>query len=308
MLVSRTLSKLEKVAKSVRDLHGVKTVIVQYDFANLKTPADAEALISLMTEKTKGLSVAILANNVGIIAFGPYHNTPLEKMFTSFSVNIAAQSVMTHIFTKKWQEERKGQRCLVIDYSSTVGRKPQPGAPLYCGEKSYNAMFSRSLGLQYAAAYKADPKNRPNIEFMQVYPNSVKSALNPGTLLFTVSSEAHAKAVVDQIGWTTDTRGACAHGLTNYVRRFWLIDQLCTLENDRRMRARAAAAKKGGPSNEGDNKQAEVKRAVVPPKVQELASGRFTKELIQTAKDICAPGKGILAADESTGTIGKRFD
>ena len=38
------------------------------------------------------------------------------------------------------------------------------------------------------------------------------------------------------------------------------------------------------------------------------ASGTFAAELIQTAKDIVAPGKGILAADESTGTIGKRFD
>lgn len=38
------------------------------------------------------------------------------------------------------------------------------------------------------------------------------------------------------------------------------------------------------------------------------ACGKFKAELIQTAKDICAPGKGILAADESTGTIGKRFD
>ena len=37
------------------------------------------------------------------------------------------------------------------------------------------------------------------------------------------------------------------------------------------------------------------------------ACGKFKEELIQTAKDICAPGKGILAADESTGTIGKRF-
>jgi len=37
------------------------------------------------------------------------------------------------------------------------------------------------------------------------------------------------------------------------------------------------------------------------------ASGDFKAELIQTAKDIVAPGKGILAADESTGTIGKRF-
>merc|ERR1719163_791497 len=38
------------------------------------------------------------------------------------------------------------------------------------------------------------------------------------------------------------------------------------------------------------------------------ASGDFKEELIKTANEICAPGKGILAADESTGTIGKRFD
>lgn len=34
----------------------------------------------------------------------------------------------------------------------------------------------------------------------------------------------------------------------------------------------------------------------------------FKDELIKTARAIAAPGKGILAADESTGTIGKRFD
>jgi fructose-bisphosphate aldolase class I len=34
----------------------------------------------------------------------------------------------------------------------------------------------------------------------------------------------------------------------------------------------------------------------------------FKEELIKTAKEITAPGKGILAADESTGTIGQRFE
>ena len=34
----------------------------------------------------------------------------------------------------------------------------------------------------------------------------------------------------------------------------------------------------------------------------------FKDELIRVAREISAPGKGILAADESTGTIGKRFD
>ena len=34
----------------------------------------------------------------------------------------------------------------------------------------------------------------------------------------------------------------------------------------------------------------------------------FRTELLDTVRKICSPGKGILAADESTGTIGKRFD
>lgn len=37
------------------------------------------------------------------------------------------------------------------------------------------------------------------------------------------------------------------------------------------------------------------------------AAGKFRDELIATAKAMAAPGKGLLAADESTGTIGKRF-
>ncbi|KAJ7558701.1 hypothetical protein O6H91_04G052200 [Diphasiastrum complanatum] len=35
--------------------------------------------------------------------------------------------------------------------------------------------------------------------------------------------------------------------------------------------------------------------------------GKYAEELIKNAKYIATPGKGILAADESTGTIGKRF-
>ena len=37
-------------------------------------------------------------------------------------------------------------------------------------------------------------------------------------------------------------------------------------------------------------------------------NNKFKDELIKNARAICSPGKGILAADESTGTIQKRFD
>jgi fructose-bisphosphate aldolase class I len=39
-----------------------------------------------------------------------------------------------------------------------------------------------------------------------------------------------------------------------------------------------------------------------------VAENKYSAELMATARAIAAPGKGILAADESTGTIGKRFE
>lgn len=66
--------------------------------------------------------------------------------------------------------------------------------------------------------------------------------------------------------------------------------------------AQKPAAKKATPS-------VPAPTAAVAEVVDEThACGKYKAELIQTAKEICAPGKGILAADESTGTIGKRFD
>jgi len=38
-----------------------------------------------------------------------------------------------------------------------------------------------------------------------------------------------------------------------------------------------------------------------------MLQGQFDAELIATANAIAAADKGILAADESVGTIGKRF-
>lgn len=38
-----------------------------------------------------------------------------------------------------------------------------------------------------------------------------------------------------------------------------------------------------------------------------MATTPYAEELIRNARAIAAPGKGILAADESTGTIGQRF-
>lgn len=45
----------------------------------------------------------------------------------------------------------------------------------------------------------------------------------------------------------------------------------------------------------------------IPMTIASAAPSQFREELVKTANAIVADGKGILAADESTGTIGKRF-
>jgi fructose-bisphosphate aldolase class I len=57
------------------------------------------------------------------------------------------------------------------------------------------------------------------------------------------------------------------------------------------------------------NDVAGEKKAVGPPAIIPYNfNNKFAAELIATARKIATPGKGILAADESTGTIQKRFE
>lgn len=42
--------------------------------------------------------------------------------------------------------------------------------------------------------------------------------------------------------------------------------------------------------------------------VEHYTGNQYVDELMATAKSLATPGKGILASDESTGTIGNRFE
>ena len=54
-----------------------------------------------------------------------------------------------------------------------------------------------------------------------------------------------------------------------------------------------------------NNNMAEEKKEAGPPSA--FVENKFLAEMIETAKKVATRGKGILAADESTGTIGKRL-
>jgi fructose-bisphosphate aldolase class I len=54
-----------------------------------------------------------------------------------------------------------------------------------------------------------------------------------------------------------------------------------------------------------DTRTSSATMAINAPKVYD---GKYAKELVETAKAMTLPGKGLLACDESTGTVGKRLE
>jgi len=52
---------------------------------------------------------------------------------------------------------------------------------------------------------------------MAVMPRSVKTNMNEGGTPFTISSEAHAKKVIDQLGWENETIGHHLHEIQTFL-------------------------------------------------------------------------------------------
>ena len=67
--------------------------------------------------------------------------------------------------------------------------------------------------------------------------------MNAGLFNFSVTANQHASAVVDRLGWETETHGHWIHGFENhFVMRHKLIYWINTKINDAKMAA--AKAKK----------------------------------------------------------------
>lgn len=77
ILVSRTLSKLDQVAKEIRDSYKVETAVIDVDFTAGKE------IYKKIEEKIKGKEIGVLVNNVGMItpSYDYFLSTPDRERF-----------------------------------------------------------------------------------------------------------------------------------------------------------------------------------------------------------------------------------
>ena len=100
-------------------------------------------------------------------------------------VNINSQLFMSHYFIPKFLSRQK--RSAIIDISSGVALSGAAMVVPYGATKAYNRIFSQVMRLEI----------KEKVDVLTVVTASVKSNMNPGRWVFTVTSEQHAKAVID---------------------------------------------------------------------------------------------------------------
>ncbi|EAT38467.1 AAEL009634-PG [Aedes aegypti] len=145
VLVSRTQSKLEDVAKEIESESKVQTKVIAVDFT-----AGPE-IYETIAKQTTGMEIGVLVNNVGMSYAHPerFLELPEQEQLVAklITCNIFSVTRMCNLFLPGMVERRKG---VVINISSLSAVIPAPMLTVYAASKAFVDKFSDDLATEYA--------------------------------------------------------------------------------------------------------------------------------------------------------------
>lgn len=241
VLMSRTQSKMEKVAEKLRTEYNVEAKIIQYDFADLVDKQDVDRMHALLDKIDE--DVSILINNVGMAYVRPIGETSTETIMDLTRINAMSSMFTTSYYLPKFIEryQKEGKKSAIIAVNGQSCLNVQPNFAVYTASKSYRRAITLGAG-----------KEHPNeIDVFSVLPGGIHTAMNAGTMMFTLPREKVAKAIIDQMGYETESRGHWLHEFEGTMRtKFWLANKFVSYMNI----SRRAAYLKEKESQEGYTK------------------------------------------------------
>lgn len=137
ILVARRRDALDRVAKEMRDRHGIEVRVAPADLSDAPTQ---ERLYREL--ETEGRQVDILINNAGFGLFGKFAESDWERVNEMLQIDIVALSHLTRLFTPGMIARRWGRILLI---ASTAAFQPVPIYASYAGAKSYVLSFGAAL-------------------------------------------------------------------------------------------------------------------------------------------------------------------
>jgi short-subunit dehydrogenase len=135
LITARTEEALRDRAACLETAHGVR---VDHEARDLAGPADLSAFCARLT----ATPVSVLCANAGQGTFGPYTETPPDRLHDQVALNCVGTHDVVRA-TLPGMIERGSGRVLLV--GSTAGNQPVPGAATYAATKAFINSLADSL-------------------------------------------------------------------------------------------------------------------------------------------------------------------
>lgn len=199
VLVSRSLSKLEEVAKEIKERYGVQVRIVDADLTG------GQAVYAKIAKATEELEIAVVVNNAGASYNHPelFTNVSEESIAQILQLNVASMTGVARALLPQMFERKKG---ILINISSATAVMPSPYLTVYAASKSYVIKLSEDLAAE-AAPY--------GVTVQCIIPGPVATKMSKITkpTWMAPTPEKYVKHTLKTIGLELCTSGYLPHGL-----------------------------------------------------------------------------------------------
>jgi 17beta-estradiol 17-dehydrogenase / very-long-chain 3-oxoacyl-CoA reductase len=219
ILVSRTLSKLEKVAKEIKDSYRVETAVIDVDFTS------GPEIYDKIKDRIKGKEIGVLVNNVGMFYSVPSEFLAIpnrEKMIQDIvSCNISSVPMMCSIVMPQMVLRKKG---IVINLSSISALVACPSMAIYSASKAFVNKFNQDLAAEY---------ENQGIIIQSVLPGPVATnmtRMKKGSF-FAPTATDYVNSAIKTVGFTDSTTGYWVHSVLVLVSNafYFLFPKLYAL-------------------------------------------------------------------------------